>query len=175
MTPGIPPYFMLAFFRRTIPTAVLASGAVLAQAQTPAAAVPMAPAAQIEAPLVGVSEVVGELRTVSYHRADGARTFGVVAEDFAKYFPTAVTQDPDGATIESGAMVAILLALVKENREANAHLSSQIEHVMYDKADLERRLHGLEAEVAELRAAAEDRRLADSSRKRRRREATVKN
>ena len=135
----------------------------------------MAPADAIEAPLTGVSEVIGELRSVSYHRPDGQRTFSVVAEDFAKYFPAAVTETDAGANIEPGAMAAILLTLVKETQEANVHLESQLEHVITDKAELERRLREMDAQLAELREELKDYRgnLAVVMRKRARKEAAA--
>lgn len=135
----------------------------------------MAPAAAIEAPLTDVTDVIGELRSVSYLRPDGTRSFAVVAEDFAKYFPAAVAQTPDGPTIESNAATAVLLSLVKEVHAANAHLNSQMEHFMNDKAELERRLYGLEAELEELRAERLARgSLAARSRSRRGRGASAR-
>ena len=157
--------------------AVATTYAVFAKAQTtnPQNYIPLAPAAAIEAPLVGVSEVIDELRSVSYHRPDGQRTFAVVAEDLVKYFPVAVAETDAGAAIEPGAMVAILLALVKETQETNAHLEDQIAHVITDKAELERRLLDVDAQLAELREEMRDYRgnLAVVMRKRARKEAAA--
>lgn len=151
-------------------------GAVFAQAQTTPPPIAMAPAAAIDAPLEGVSEVIDELRSVSYHRADGRRSFAVVGEDFSKYFPSAVTEGPAGSAIEPGAMAAILLALVKEISESNAHLSSQIEHVISDRAELERRVHALEAELVDMRGELMQQRLqvADGARGRRRKSGSAR-
>ena len=157
-----------------VTTALSTSFLVFAKAQT-ASPLPMASATQIDAPLRDVSEVVDELRSVSYHRADGQRTFAVVAEDFAKYFPTAVSEGADGPAIDPGAMAAILLALVKDAHAANEHLNSQLEHVISDKAQVERRLHSLEAEIAELQQGLDARLLSDNSRKRKGRGAAARN
>ena len=159
---------LMAAFRRLGSAAVVAfSTIVLAQAQSPQPLTPADPAA-IDKPLVGTTEVLDELRAVSYYRADGVRTYGIVAADVAKYFPAAVTAAPGGETIDAGAMAAVLLSLVKDLKDANAHLNSQLEHVIYDRAELERRLHALEAEVAELRAAAPAYAATDAKKSRRR-------
>ena len=155
--------------------AFAATCAVLAKAQdTPPLA--MAPADAIEAPLTGVTEVIDELRSVSYFRPDGHRTFAVVAEDFAKYFPAAVTETDAGAAIDPGAMAAILLSLVKEAQETNAHLEDQLLHVISDKAAVERQLRDMEAQLVELRADLREHRgdLAVALRKRARKEGTAR-
>lgn len=124
-----------------------------AAAQAPADHLATAPPASIDAPLIGTTEVLEELRAVSYHRADGVRTYGIVAEDIAKYFPAAVSERDGAAVIDPSAMAAVLLSLVKDLKDANTHLNAQLEHVIYDRADTERRLHALEAQLAELRAS----------------------
>lgn len=171
---------MAAYRRLALATAFTTAITVLADAQTTHPIHPAhttnhlatAPPAAIDRPLVGTTEVLDELRSVSYRRADGTRTYGIVAADVAKYFPTAVTTVAGAEVIDPSAMAAVLLSLVKDLKEANVHLNSQIEHVLYDKGELERRLHALEAEVAELKTAAPA--LAETrGKKGRRREATA--
>ena len=143
---------LLNYLGKTLVISALSiSAPVLAKAQT--STLGGAPASATLTPIEGVIDYADELRAVSYVTADGRDGIGIVAEDLGKYFPGSVVESQASPQLDAGAVSAILLALCKDLVEQNAHLNSQVEHLMYDKGDLERKLHDLTARVGSLEGA----------------------
>ncbi len=124
----------------------ITSVSVLAKAQNPSAATP-------PAPIVGAVDYLDELTAVVLTPGGGRKTYAIPVEDLARLHPAVVKGEGAKATVDQPAMSALLLALVKDLREQNLHLNSQLAHVIDDKADLERKLHELTVRFDDLEAA----------------------
>ena len=128
--------------------------------------------------LEGVLEGIDEMRAVSYAYKDESSTgtsfgldksthYGLLAQELQKSFPHAVIERDGYLHVKERELTGILLGAIKELRAENnklkqvmndqhmdlAHVNEQIEHVMMDKAELERTVHSQEAEINELQSS----------------------
>lgn len=108
----------------------------------------------ILSPLEGTLDLLEDLQIVRLRQNTGnaPERYGVIAQEVAKHFPQAVTIQNGQASVDYAQLTAITLGVAKELKQQNQHLGAQFEHLMSEKADLERKVYELQAQFTELSA-----------------------
>ena len=89
-----------------------------------------------------------EIRVVRFRENPSAQArYGLAAAELAGAFPEVVSA---GQGFDSEQLTAILFAVAKDLRDDNVQLGEQLQHMMSEKAELERKLHALEARLTEV-------------------------
>ena len=94
------------------------------------------------------------------NKLDTESHYGVIAQQVQEAFPHAVVEKDGYLHIQEKELMGVVISATKElsakNAEleaANEHLAEQVYHMMMDKADLEKTVHGLRAETSELQSS----------------------
>ena len=118
----------------------------LAVAQaSPSAAAPPASTAQ---PLLGASDYLPEIQVLVDRRAVDGQVYRLDERELERAFPGVMPDTSTGAEPDPAQVVALLFAITKDLREHQLYLGAQMEHLLGEKAELERKVHDLEARVA---------------------------
>ncbi len=101
--------------------------------------------------VVGALDVLPELQVLRLRKnpSDQPR-YSLVPLEVNRAFPGVARGAHADASLDYEQLTALLFAVTKDLREQNMHLGEQLEHMMGDKADLERKVHDLEARLLEL-------------------------
>ena len=121
---------------------------ISALAQSPATSPGAASAAE---PVSGVADLLPELQVVRFRQNPSApATYQLIDAEVARLFPEAVRPGANPRQLDYDQLTVLLFGVAKDLRESNLHLAEQVEHLLSEKADLERKLHELDMRLVQL-------------------------